>query len=160
MRLLYLRPSKTVFIGNNNQMKKTLMLSIAVTALCFSACGQKSGKDKCCSKKNSTITTTASTDTTTLVCKLTTEEQMKRSEELKATVFKKYEKLNEFPDAVELVYSDSKKYAPMLVEFINSERACCPFFTFDLKFLPNSDKVSLTIGRSPKIKEMVKTLIN
>jgi hypothetical protein len=85
---------------------------------------------------------------------------MKRSEELKATLFKEYEKINELPEAIEVIYADGKKYAPLLVEFINSERACCPFFTFDLKFEPNSDKISLTVGGSPRIKEMVKSFIN
>lgn len=136
-------------------MKKYLIL-IAATVFSLSACGQKSCKDKCCAKSANVLTK----DTTALVCKLTSEEQMKRSEELRATVFKKYEKINETADAVELIYSDSKKNAPMLVEFITTERVCCPFFTFDLKFLPNSDKVSLTIGGSPKIKEMIKSLMN
>lgn len=161
-------------------MKKIAILTAMLALFGFSASAQHACKGNCCGKKQTMATTTetknvacskcgkttcdtkcmASSDTTSLVCKLTSEQQMKRSEELKATVFNKYEKLNETADAVELVYSDSKKYAPMLVEFINSERDCCPFFAFDLKFLSNSDKVSLTIGGSPKIKEMIKTLIN
>ena len=125
----------------------------------FTSGKQKLCKEKDCCKENKSVAASDG-ETTALVCTLTSEEQMKRSEELKATIFKEYEQLNESADAVELVYSDSKKYAPILVEFINSERACCPFFTFDLKFLPNSEKVSLTIGGSPRIKEMIKTLIN
>jgi hypothetical protein len=140
-------------------MKKIIIISLVIMAFAFSACGQKSCSEKCSKDKKTTQTNNSQSDTTNLVCKLTTEEQMKRGEELRSTVFKEYEKLNEFPEAVELVYADGKKYSPILVEFINTERACCPFFTFDLKFLPNSDKVSLTIGGSPKIKDMVKTLI-
>ncbi len=144
-------------------MKKILILS-AITALFYlSACGQKACSGKGCCKSTTLSTTTQSTaisDTTALVCKLTSEEQMKRGELLKKTVFKEYEKLNELPDGVELIYTDGTKYAPLLVEFINSERACCPFFTFNLKFEPNSDKVALTVGGSPRIKEMIKTLIN
>src|ERR1700752_4477355 len=142
-------------------MKKTIILCATLTVFIFSTCSEKMCKDENCAKSKSTIEQTSMTlpDTATLVCKLTSAELMKRSEELKATLFEDYEKLNETEDAVELVYADSKKYAPLLVEFINSERECCPFFTFTLKFEPNSEKVSITIGGSPRIKEMIKSFM-
>jgi hypothetical protein len=142
-------------------MKNIIIMTVLIAVFGISACGKKVCKDNCSidnTQKRANMSVNKA-DTTNLVCKLTTEEQMKRGEELRNTVFKEYEKLNEFPEAVQLVYSDSKKYAPILVDFINTERACCPFFTFELKFEPNSDNVSLTIGGSPKIKELVKALL-
>jgi hypothetical protein len=130
-----------------------------LTIVSFTSYGQKSCEDNCSKKKKSDATTTTQ-NPAPLSCKMTSVEQMKRSEELKATLFKKYDKLNESPDAIELVYADGKKYSPLLIEFINSERVCCPFYTFDLKFEPNSEKVSLIIGGSPQIKEMAKSMIN
>ena len=138
-------------------MKKYILLSGIVALFYLSACGKSLCKDEACS--SGAKTATSQMDSIPLVCKLTPEQQQKRSEELRNTVFKKYEKLNELPDGVELIYSDAKTYAPILVEFITTERACCPFFTFDLKFEPNSDKVALTIGGSAKIKEVIKSMI-
>lgn len=143
-------------LNNIKGMKKYIIISGIIALFYISACGQIC-KDKACTTASKA--TTSKTDSVALVCKLTPEQQQKRSEELRNTVFKKFEKLNELPDAVELIYSDAKTYAPVLVEFITTERACCPFFTFDLKFEPNSDKVALTIGGSAKIKEVIKSMI-
>jgi hypothetical protein len=134
-------------------MKKHLsLLSIFIICIsCNQLCADKNCSTK--SKASNTISDTA------LVCKLSPDAKLERVEKLRETVFKGYEKMNELPDAIELVYSDGKKYAPLLVEFINSERDCCPFFTFNIKFEPNSEKVSLTVGGSAKIKEMIKGIM-
>lgn len=152
IKALYIKNLYITFLN----MKNTFIWFAVTGLLSLASCGQKFDGHK---NSSDSTKTSAKNDTAALVCKLTSEEKMKRSEELKNTLFKEYEKLNEFPEAVELVYADAKKYAPLLVEFINSERDCCPFFTFNLKFEPNSEKVSLTIGGSARIKEMIKSMM-
>ena len=59
-------------------------------------------------------------------------------------------------DAIEYVFADSKKYAPLLLEFMTIERDCCPSAAMNLKFEPNSSRVSLILGGSQKLKERYK----
>lgn len=129
---------------------------LVVTFVCyFTSCGNK----RICNDASCGPAANEKTDTASLTCKLTNAEQAAREEKLRATVFSKYEKINETDDALELIYADGKQYAPILLDFIITERECCPFFTFNMKFEPNSNKVSLIIGGSPKMKEMLKKLL-
>ena len=91
-----------------------------------------------------------------IVCKPITDKQMKRMEILEPVIFKQYEKIIELPDAIEYVFADSKKYAPLLLEFMTIERDCCPSAAMNLKFEPNSSRVSLILGGSQKLKERYK----
>jgi hypothetical protein len=141
-------------------MKKYLAIALLALALFSTACKNKVCNDKnCMNPDKKTMAANGQPDTASLTCKLSTQAQLERSETLRATLFSKYEKVNETSDAMEFVYADSKKYAPTILEFISTERECCPFVTFNMHWEPNSDKVSLSIGGSPRIKEMLKTLI-
>lgn len=123
-------------------MNKITALSIFIQFVLISFCqGQQTLKEPMTSKDDQ------------IVCKPITAEQMKRMEILEPVVFKQYEKVIEWPDAIEYIFSDSKKYAAILFEFMTIERGCCPSAAISLKFEPNSTKVSLILGGSQKLKE-------
>ena len=49
-----------------------------------------------------------------------------------------------------------KDWATKLLDFIVFERACCPFFTFELTFEPDSGPIWLRLRGQEGVKEFIK----
>jgi hypothetical protein len=112
-----------------------------------------SKKDICCTGDSGN----AKNASTALACKLTNKELAKREGELKKVIFSKAQKITENNDSYELVFKESEDFSLKLVEYINLERQCCPFFTFSMTFEPQEGIVKLKIGESSEIKNLLKT---
>ena len=91
-----------------------------------------------------------------LACKLTDKDQIKRMNELHATLFKNVSRAVEHPASYELVFEKSDDaMIGDLAEFIKFERLCCPWLVFQLTVQPEEGPISLEMGDSAETKEMV-----
>lgn len=95
-----------------------------------------------------------------LACRLTDKAQIRRMNELHQSLFKKVSQVIDHPDAIELIFDQPDPLlSTELGEFIRFERLCCPWLAFSVTFAPNEGPVSLTMGNSPKTKEMVELVM-
>ena len=58
-------------------------------------------------------------------------------------------------DGYEFFFPGSEEWAFRLTEFIVVERACCPFFTFELVFEPGGGPIRLRVGGPAGTKDIV-----
>jgi hypothetical protein len=90
-----------------------------------------------------------------VACLLSAEELRARSDEI-APVFARVEAVHELPDGYRFAFSAAADGARDLVEFILAERACCPFFTFELTFPSPHEAIWLTLRGGQGVKEFVR----
>jgi hypothetical protein len=83
-----------------------------------------------------------------LACSLTGPEQARRREELQR-IFEGCSRTDELEDEYEFSFPGSEEWAVRLTEFVVFERACCPFFAFDLVFEPEGGPIRLR-ARGPE----------
>lgn len=76
--------------------------------------------------------------------------------ELQKDIFRKALEVIEMKDSIHFAFNTSNSFSSRLIEFINLERECCPFFSFKLNFMPHHGPVILEIGGA---KEMLKFLM-
>jgi hypothetical protein len=63
--------------------------------------------------------------------------------------------VQELPDGYRFAFPAEADGVRDLVEFILSERACCPFFTFDLTLASPHESVWLSLRGGEGVKEFV-----
>lgn len=61
----------------------------------------------------------------------------------------------ELQDGYALTYPGNDEWAEKLTDFIRSERECCPFFVFELKFEPERGPIRLSIRGGEGVKEFL-----
>ena len=93
-----------------------------------------------------------------IACNLSEEKQISRQIELEE-VFKGVQQVNELTDGYEFSFPESEEWTARLVEFISTERKCCPFFTFELAFEPNQGPILLRLRGGDGVKEFIKGMI-
>ena len=91
-----------------------------------------------------------------MACSLSQQDLAKRREELAADTFKNIQQVQELADGYALRYPGEKDWATKLLDFILFERACCPFFTFELTFEPDSGPIWLRVRGQEGVKEFLK----
>lgn len=91
-----------------------------------------------------------------VACKLTGEEQQKRRKELSRELFSGHESARELEDGYEFVFPGGADWAEKLVSFVVYERACCPFFSFEIRFEPAEGPVSLRVRGPEGAKEFAR----
>jgi hypothetical protein len=96
---------------------------------------------------------------TPLACTLTASQQKTRNTELQ-TLFKHVQQTNELSDGYALRFPGDETWANTLVQFITYERACCPFFTFELVFEPQQGPIWLHLRGPEGVKAIVENMIN
>jgi len=95
----------------------------------------------------------------TIACSLDSPQLVKRKAELQKNIFSQAKEVIEKEDSVCFVFNASKGFSSRLVEFINLERDCCPFFWFKIDFMPHHGPITLEIGGPKEAKEMLKFLM-
>lgn len=83
-------------------------------------------------------------DSVPIACKLPLEARQERSTEV-AALFAAAEQTEALADGQAFRFPGTQDWCARLVEFITFERECCPFFTFELEFLPESGPIWLRI---------------
>lgn len=125
-------------------------LKLIFSVIILLACSCNSARDKSSAPKETTKANQP------LTCTLTSDELVQREAQLKKEIFSKIKKTRELEDGYEFEFHEDAAFSERLVEFINLERDCCPFFTFTLTFEPQAGALKVKIGNSKEIKEMMK----
>lgn len=89
-------------------------------------------------------------------CSLTNEELLERKKVLKKAVFSQLNKKEEVTHGFVYYFDDKDGLAEKITELMLKEKACCPFFKFDLSILPFNKGIALSITGSAAVKEMLK----
>ncbi len=90
-----------------------------------------------------------------IACSLSGPDLAERRRELAVDVFEGALGVEELQDGYEFVFPGSAGEAIRLVELIDAERACCPFFTFELRFEPRGGPISLRVRGPEGTKEFI-----
>ena len=91
-----------------------------------------------------------------IACNLSEQGLAKRRAELAGDIFSNIQQVQELADGYALRYPGDKDWATKLLDFIVFERACCPFFTFELTFEPDSGPIWLRVRGQEGVKEFIK----
>ena len=91
-----------------------------------------------------------------IACGLSTPDLAERRRDLARDVFGQALQVSELNDGYEFAFPGGVGWAKRLVAFIDAERACCPFFTFELRFEPHGGRISLRMRGPEGAKEFVK----
>jgi len=90
-----------------------------------------------------------------IVCSLTADERVRRAEEID-DLFTGIQQLQELADGYALRFPGTSTWPQRALNFIQGERSCCLFFTFELVFLPNEGPIWLHIRGPEGVKEMIR----
>jgi hypothetical protein len=93
-----------------------------------------------------------------LACTLSDSEQMTRNTELD-DLFKHVQQVTELAEGYALRFPGSDTWANTLVQFIAFERACCPFFTFELVFEPKQGPIWLHLCGPEGVKAIIENML-
>jgi hypothetical protein len=88
-------------------------------------------------------------------CKLVDAAFIARKEAIRTTLLAHVQEVKELEDGYAFGFSDGSITGAQLLEFIESERECCPFFTFELIFEPHDGPRWLRLRGSAEIKTFI-----
>jgi len=91
-------------------------------------------------------------------CNLIGDELMERKAILKKEIFSKVEKRVESSNGLIFYFKDDINLLESVLEHMIIEKACCPFFKFDVSILPFDKGFALQISGSENAIEMVKKM--
>jgi hypothetical protein len=89
-----------------------------------------------------------------IACSLN-QEQLELREQDVAALFAMAIQTRELPDGYALAFAAGADRAHELLDFVIAERACCPFFTFELTFAAPHEAVWLSLRGPEGIKPML-----
>ncbi len=89
-----------------------------------------------------------------LACSLTAAELRVRGEE-SGSLFARALSVHELPDGYSFAFPAGEDDARDLLGFVLAERACCPFFTFELTFASPHQSIQLAVRGREGVKEIV-----
>ena len=90
-----------------------------------------------------------------IACNLSAEDLRARGEGVVGPLFARARHIEETADGYCFAFPAEADGARELLEFILSERACCPFFTFELAFPSPHQLLWLTLRGGEGVKEFV-----
>ena len=94
-----------------------------------------------------------------IACTLSDRDQARRQGEIADTLFSGRQEVRELPDGYALRFPGDDAWATRLLAFITAERACCPFFRFELVFEQRQGPLWLHLRGPAGTKEFVATLL-
>jgi hypothetical protein len=99
-------------------------------------------------------TASRSTPALPIACTLSAEDQRQRTEEI-TVLFEHVMAVREMPMGYAFAFPAGTDWAHALLDYIVEERACCPFFTFELTFSTPHDRIWLTLSGGDNVKELI-----
>ena len=93
-----------------------------------------------------------------LACSLSAAELQVRSE-VNESLFAHAQGVQELPDGYRFAFLAEADTGRNLMQFILAERACCPFFTFELTFPSPHQAIYLTVRGGEGVKEIVRASV-
>ena len=104
-------------------------------------------------------TETATERDVPIVCQLPEPELREREQVLQQEVFSGVEEIRELADGYALRFPGEVRWLDTLTEFIRFERACCPFFHFELHAEPQPGPLWLQLRGPEGVKEFVEAAL-
>jgi hypothetical protein len=92
-----------------------------------------------------------------VACTLTAEALVASGNEI-AELFRLREEVRELPDGYAVRFPGDEDLASRLLAFVMAERACCPFFTFEITFEPGRGPIWLGLRGPEGAKDIVATM--
>ena len=99
--------------------------------------------------------TSDTTSDSPVACTLSAADLRARGEDVVGPLFARAQRLQETPDGYRFAFPAEADGIRDLLEFILSERECCPFFTFEVTFPSPHQAVWLTLRGGEGVKEFV-----
>jgi hypothetical protein len=96
------------------------------------------------------------TDEPCLACTLMGRDFVERKEAISRELFAHAEQFDELPDGFAYRFPSTAPWPATALSFIEAERQCCPFFTFELVFAPDRAPLWLRLRGSDAIKAFVR----
>ncbi len=90
-----------------------------------------------------------------IACNLSGPEEFEKRRELAAEIFEGCRQVEELTDGYAFGFPGSTQWVNRLVDFVNSERICCPFFAFELVFEPGLGPIWLRVKGAEGVKEFI-----
>ncbi|MEP7200467.1 MAG: hypothetical protein ABI874_11670 [Chloroflexota bacterium] len=90
-----------------------------------------------------------------IACNLPAAALAQREQELAATIFRHRLAVRELPDGYEFQFPPDDDWGARLLEFIQFERQCCPFFAFEFAFEPNQGPIWLRMRGGEGVKQLL-----
>jgi hypothetical protein len=91
-----------------------------------------------------------------LVCSLPAPEEAAWRAQIQETLFSAVREVRELPDGYALAFPGEAAWVMRLADFIAVERACCPFFAFELRCEPQQGPIWLSVRGPEGVKEMLR----
>jgi len=89
-------------------------------------------------------------------CNLIGDDLLDRKKMLKQTIFSKVLKRKESLNGITYYFNDDSNLLELVLEHVQIEKACCPFFKFDISILPFNNGFALQISGSEDALQMLK----
>jgi hypothetical protein len=93
-----------------------------------------------------------------IACSLSAREFSTRKDENKGLLHE-IEEIKELENGYALKFTGSVEQVQGLLQFITQERACCPFFRFELHFEPQNGPVWLSLSGPDGTKSFIQEMI-
>jgi hypothetical protein len=94
-----------------------------------------------------------------IACTLSGEELELRGMEIAQLLREGRRETRALPDGYAVRFPGEDAWAARLLAFINGERACCPFFTFELIFEPGQGPIWLHLRGPEGTRELVASML-
>jgi hypothetical protein len=94
-----------------------------------------------------------------IACTLTSEEMEGRRDEIDSNILGGVQAVTELADGYEFLFPGGDEWTSKLLHFIQQERQCCRFLTFELIFEPDEGPVSMRMRGPEGAKEFIKSMI-
>jgi hypothetical protein len=88
-------------------------------------------------------------------CNLLEPDFAKRQGELAEDIFGGASRGDELEDGYEFAFAGNAEWVGKLVDFLSSERICCPFFAFELILEPDLGSIWLRVRGAEGVKEFI-----
>ncbi len=92
-------------------------------------------------------------------CSLTAAEEMERKEELKEEIFSKTIRTEEIQNGFVFFFEQDLELLKIAMEYVLKEKACCPFFKFDISILPFDQGFAIQLSGSEEAKEFIREFV-
>lgn len=89
-------------------------------------------------------------------CNMFEEELIDRKETLRKTIFSKVQKRDESLNGITYYFKNDSNLLESVLEHVQIEKACCPFFKFDISILPFNNGFAFQVSGSEEAIEMIK----
>jgi hypothetical protein len=90
-----------------------------------------------------------------IACNLIGPEFAARKDAITGDLFAHVVRIEELPDGYAYHFPATAPWPAKVLEFVETERECCPFFTFEIVFEPNGGPLLLRLRGSAEIKEFI-----